>query len=1124
MSDTINITVTPPASETVNITVTPPEQTVINATVNTSAPVLAVNGKVGYVTLTASDVGITDYSKDVSSLAIAYSQISGQHFDFNIPSGSGELLVNFPFPYSTRPVVQANLRIPPTCTNIYGWNIDGVTTGNFRVFFSDYIQDTGIVLSVSAFNPSGTGSIPNYNQYYLTRAETGLFVNAKDNQIISGIKNFKTGVIYLDTSIISAKSGISANLGIGGNGGNIYLDGGSCTSSYDIVRGGSGGYIDLRGGGAPYQLPEDQKGAGGAGGWIQLKGGDITDDQAAGNGGYIQANGGLRSNGGFIELNAGGDNANGGYIKLNGAQQDVNAGYIEANGYWDGNVGGLPGGFINLNSTSNGSGGSLNLSAGGGSIDTRGQGKIEFGVGGTRTILSGTASTNRTIYLPDQDGTIVTTSSNIVYTTGNQTLGDKKNFTGTLQYCGNQVLTGIDLSNYYSRNNPSGYITGNLSLYALNTQTGSFITSSQTGSFITTSQTGNFYAASNPSGYITGVNLLAYTLNANTGSFITTAQTGSFYTKNNPSGYITGVAIFTRPYAYIETGGNDLTAVLGNPNLPYKTLNAAITGLKPNGGIIQIGVGAFQAPDADSLYSNLSFRGAGVPQPNSSTPSGFILGKGTIITGGPFANQGSNGSRIHGLSFTNLGVDAYDGNNGAFNFTYTGQDAFTNLYFDNIEIIARTGSQANGNLSHGMSLEQISYSNFNNIRVWYGVHGMAVKTRHCNFSNLHLAGADSDSIILKNGLVYGTSIPLPCEYNNFTNINLGKVSNNKTAGIFIDNYIGIRNINMTNIVGEGVYNPIQIETASFQGGISGKLTDIIIDNATFSSGSGLGINFASAAPLGNITIKDLSITDHSGDHAFSIGARMDPYSRLKLINPRATNNFGGNGFLFAGSGFSNIDIIDPQADLNSGVGYLFYNNSTSNVITRGLKGSGNAAGFSASNGGWWAPEKAYTTANTLVPYATVLKTQYLTVKNTNAGNNDLLMQLDVTPYLFYNQYGGTLEIYSAGTFAENNNKKSISAYYRNYNGTLYTLYESTPQIQSGGAWSMRTYITSYPDGSNFVYKVSTEFKSNNTGYKTIQYTGLSGYILNNTYQITASGGAPDDISQEQMIATCLNAN
>jgi hypothetical protein len=71
-----------------------------------------------------------------------------------------------------------------------------------------------------------------------------------------------------------------------------------------------------------------------------------------------------------------------------------------------------------------------------------------------------------------------------------------------------------DLQNLYPNSNPSGFITGvNLS------------------SYVTNSQTGVFYPASNPSGFITGVNLSSY---------VTNSQTGAFYAASNPSGYIRG--------------------------------------------------------------------------------------------------------------------------------------------------------------------------------------------------------------------------------------------------------------------------------------------------------------------------------------------------------------------------------------------------------------------------------------------------------------------------------------------------------------------------------------------------------------------------------------------------------
>ena len=91
---------------------------------------------------------------------------------------------------------------------------------------------------------------------------------------------------------------------------------------------------------------------------------------------------------------------------------------------------------------------------------------------------------------------------------------------------------------YYLNSNPSGYITGvDLSPYALQSSlTG---TSGHLQGQITTldSLTGTYYQNSNPSGYITGVDLSGYV----TGDVVRPSDTGQFYPASNPSGYITGI-------------------------------------------------------------------------------------------------------------------------------------------------------------------------------------------------------------------------------------------------------------------------------------------------------------------------------------------------------------------------------------------------------------------------------------------------------------------------------------------------------------------------------------------------------------------------------------------------------
>jgi hypothetical protein len=125
---------------------------------------------------------------------------------------------------------------------------------------------------------------------------------------------------------------------------------------------------------------------------------------------------------------------------------------------------------------------------------------------------------------------------------------------------------------FYAASNPSGFITGvNLSNY------------------VTNSQTGAFYAASNPSGFITGVNLSNY---------VTNSQTGAFYAASNPSGYIgsavlsnyvtatgnhtiSGILTFTDPpletKATASISAGTLTLNMMSASLFYVNLNAAIT-------------------------------------------------------------------------------------------------------------------------------------------------------------------------------------------------------------------------------------------------------------------------------------------------------------------------------------------------------------------------------------------------------------------------------------------------------------------------------------------------------------------------------------------------------------------
>ena len=168
--------------------------------------------------------------------------------------------------------------------------------------------------------------------------------------------------------------------------------------------GGTGGSINLSGGAGYADEIYGGNGAGAVGGSIELLGGGGGADGNAGAGGIIQMNGAGGNDG------AGG---RGGRIYANGNVGDGNAGTLTMNG-----VAENASGDINVSASGNTSGGSIDTSGGGsiitsnegGSIDTRGTGSIGLGVSGTRTTLTGTATADRAISLPNASGTIALTS------------------------------------------------------------------------------------------------------------------------------------------------------------------------------------------------------------------------------------------------------------------------------------------------------------------------------------------------------------------------------------------------------------------------------------------------------------------------------------------------------------------------------------------------------------------------------------------------------------------------------------------------------------------------------------------------------------------------------------------
>jgi hypothetical protein len=222
---------------------------------------------------------------------------------------------------------------------------------------------------------------------------------------------------------ITMRGGITGTDGNGGNAGSINLQGSDNRSAGSFNGGsinlsagdGGGGSITSVGGGNAFGGSLTMSGG------SQGSGGSINTSNA---GGAINTS----SEGGAINTSSGGGAINtsegGGAINTSDAGGAINTSGFE--GTAGGDIltyGGEQAGGSILTYGGEQAGGSVETYDGGGSINTRGTGSIQFGATGTRTTLGGTATANRAISLPNASGTIATTAQATDYEVTDSTKG-----------------------------------------------------------------------------------------------------------------------------------------------------------------------------------------------------------------------------------------------------------------------------------------------------------------------------------------------------------------------------------------------------------------------------------------------------------------------------------------------------------------------------------------------------------------------------------------------------------------------------------------------------------------------------------------------------------------------------
>lgn len=204
--------------------------------------------------------------------------------------------------------------------------------------------------------------------------------------------------------------------------------------------------------------------------------------------------------------------------------------------------------------------------------------------------------------------------------------------------------------------NYSNYVTGDV---VRPPEIADFLTENQINSKITTATgdyntlaTNLFYPKSNPSGYITGVDLSAYTteefvtglsgslqdqissndsaiaeivnstgsfaLKSETGSFILDSETGAFYSASNPSGFITGVDL-----SALETATGNLDTRVSSNSLDILSVSGLITSNDGDISELQAATGLLVQKSETGSFISESQTGQFYA---TSNPSGFITG------------------------------------------------------------------------------------------------------------------------------------------------------------------------------------------------------------------------------------------------------------------------------------------------------------------------------------------------------------------------------------------------------------------------------------------------------------------------------------------------------------------
>jgi hypothetical protein len=232
---------------------------------------------------------------------------------------------------------------------------------------------------------------------------------------------------------------------------------------------------------------------------------------------------------------------------------------------------------------------------------------------------------------PSNTGAFLDTgSSQTISSLKNFTVRPTVNGTGILLSGESAINTGVLTGAFYPLNsNPSGYITGvDLSNYVTKSSTGVFVTTGQTGNFVVSSQTGAFLTTGAADGrYALQSETGVFVTTGSTGSFVTTSQTGQFVSTGATGNFVTGSVV--RPsetgnfIVSSQTGQFVSTGSTGNFVVSSQTGAFLTTGAADSRYALQSQTGVFVTTGQTGVFITSSQTGQFYP---ISNPSGYITG------------------------------------------------------------------------------------------------------------------------------------------------------------------------------------------------------------------------------------------------------------------------------------------------------------------------------------------------------------------------------------------------------------------------------------------------------------------------------------------------------------------